>query len=506
MRCTAVLLFLACGQYASAGYNVVQSAYSNSTIRVKSWSADDKSLCDGGSRHHTGWVDVVNKHTFFWFHEARAGIENAPLLLWVQGGPGGSALAGMFLEHGPCLMDTNDSTAFNPHAWTEAFNVVYVDQPVGVGLSYVDGNDEAFYPNRTEESTLHLLSFLNLFYEAFPKLQLQDLHISGESYAGRFIPLFGAEILKFNEWVPDDGHRIPLRSLMIGNGWTSPKDVLPAWYDVACYDYRGYPPHLDESVCEYLLPLVDKCRTALKTCAATRDTDMCVSTNSICKDQFADVVENNTTRSAFDRRLRNCNDGETCFGKMPPLINYLNSPKVHKSLELQTQTGGLKSSWSLLDVPTANRYMAAGDYHFPSVLELENILNYRPSSTERPVDVLYYVGVADIVCSPLGVQQTLEGLQWPGSVEFHAVPWADLPYKTAANGPGGRVKSAKSLTLMELEEAGHLVPLDQPVMALQMVKDWLRYLETGVPLTRSESSSHSSEAAASRSKFVVQEL
>jgi carboxypeptidase C (cathepsin A) len=60
----------------------------------------------------------------------------------------------MFLEHGPCLVDTNDSTVFNPHAWTEAFNVVYVHQPVGVGFSYVDGNDESLYPNRTEESIL----------------------------------------------------------------------------------------------------------------------------------------------------------------------------------------------------------------------------------------------------------------------------------------------------------------------------------------------------------------
>lgn len=386
-------------------------------------------------------------------------MESAPLLLWLQGGPGGSALGGMFLEHGPCLVGTHNSTAFNPQAWTEVFNVVYVDQPVGVGFSYVDRNDENIYPERTEESTLDLLSFINLFYKAFPELRVQDLHISGESFAGRFIPVLGAEILKFNEWVPEARQRVPLRSVVVGNGWTSPQDVLPAWYDVACYEYRGYPPHLDQSVCDYLLPLADRCRTALKTCAATRDTDMCTSTNPICKDQFADVVENNTTRSASDRRLRNCDDGVTCAGKTPLLTDYLNSPKVRELLELQTATGGLKPAWSLLDLPTANRYRAAGDYHFPSILELETVLNYIPKSTERPVDVLYYVGVTDIVCNPLGVQQTLEGLRWRGSVEFHAVPWVDLPHKTAAHGPGGRVKSARALTLVELEEAGHLVSL-----------------------------------------------
>lgn len=80
-------------------------------------------------------------------------------------------------------------------------------------------------------------------------------------------------------------------------------------------------------------------------------------------------------------------------------------------------------------------------------------MNYIPKSNERPVGVLYYVGVTDIVCNPLGVQR----LRWRGNVEFHAVPWVDLPYETAADGPGGRVKSARALTLVELEEAGHLV-------------------------------------------------
>ncbi|KAI0173949.1 Alpha/Beta hydrolase protein [Pestalotiopsis sp. NC0098] len=235
---------------------------------------------------------------------------------------------------------------------------------------------------------------------------------------------------------------------------------------------------------------------------------MCESTNSICKDQFADVVENNTTCSAFDRRLHNCNDGVTCAGEASLLTDYLNSPRVHELLELQTATGGLKSAWSLLDLATANRYIAAGDHHFPSVRELKTVLNYIPKSTERPVDVLYYVSVTDVVCNPLGVQQTLEGLRWRGSVEFHAVPWVDLPYETAAHGPGGRVKSARALTLVELEEAGHLVPLDQPAMALQMVKDWVSYLQTGVRLSSGgiKSGSHSAEARDSKGGFVVQEL
>jgi carboxypeptidase C (cathepsin A) len=161
---------------------------------------------------------------------------------------------------------------------------------------------------------------------------------------------------------------------------------------------------------------------------------------------------------------------------MPPLIVYLNSSKVHELLDLQHMTGGMKSNWSLLDLPTVNRYIAAGDYHSSSVQELEDVLNQLPKSKGRPVYVLYYVGVADIVCSSLGVHQTLESLQWRGNVEFNAMPWVNLPYRTAADGPGGRIKSAKSLTLIELGEAGHLVSrgsslLLANIMSTKLIQD-----------------------------------
>ena len=69
-------------------------------------------------------------------------IKSVPTIVWLNGGPGSSSQLGNLFELGPFRIIESNSKAFdierNNFAWTKEYNVLFVDQPVGTGLSYAD--------------------------------------------------------------------------------------------------------------------------------------------------------------------------------------------------------------------------------------------------------------------------------------------------------------------------------------------------------------------------------
>ena len=116
--------------------------------------------------------------SFFQFN-----TRNAPLILWLQGGPGGSSLFGLFIEHGPFYV--TDQLELKPRttAWSLPYNVLYIDQPVGTGFSFT--KNDAGYATNQEMVADDLYEAMKQFYTLFPDLLQSDLYITGESYAGK---------------------------------------------------------------------------------------------------------------------------------------------------------------------------------------------------------------------------------------------------------------------------------------------------------------------------------
>ena len=74
---------------------------------------------------------------YFWFFEAREDAENAPLSMWLQGGPGVPSASAALNENGPCnVLKDSKTTQLNPWSWNDKANLLYIDQPVQVGFSY----------------------------------------------------------------------------------------------------------------------------------------------------------------------------------------------------------------------------------------------------------------------------------------------------------------------------------------------------------------------------------
>ncbi|KAF9908947.1 hypothetical protein EC991_009247 [Linnemannia zychae] len=75
---------------------------------------------------------------FYWFFPAvKPKVPNPPLLFWFQGGPGSSSMIGQFFGNGPIYLTENNTIARRETHWADEYSLVFIDQPVGTGYSYV---------------------------------------------------------------------------------------------------------------------------------------------------------------------------------------------------------------------------------------------------------------------------------------------------------------------------------------------------------------------------------
>lgn len=136
---------------------------------------------------YAGYVTVNktwNSNTFYWFFPAMNGDANAPLLMWMNGGPGATSLYGLFEELGPFSVDAS-GTVLVPRntTWNNEFAMVFVDNPVGTGFSYTEST-QGFNTNEDEVAS-NLYNFLTQFFTIYPAYANNQFFVTGESYAGK---------------------------------------------------------------------------------------------------------------------------------------------------------------------------------------------------------------------------------------------------------------------------------------------------------------------------------
>ena len=132
---------------------------------------------------------------FYWMYPAAD--FSKPLVIWLNGGPGESSIFGNFLENGPMRIERiNDtSSGFNVYlapqgSWVDEATVIFIDQPVGTGFSFGDT-----YLTNMDEASSEFVYFLDQLFAKYPNFVKKDLYLTGESYAGKYIPYFYNKLL-----------------------------------------------------------------------------------------------------------------------------------------------------------------------------------------------------------------------------------------------------------------------------------------------------------------------
>lgn len=127
---------------------------------------------------------------YFWFFPSENPAASDEITIWLNGGPGCSSLEGLLQENGPFLWQYGTFKPVpNPYSWTNLTNVVWVEQPVGTGFS--QGT-----PNATSEADVasQFMGFFKNFVDTFG-LQRRKVYITGESYAGYYVPYIADAML-----------------------------------------------------------------------------------------------------------------------------------------------------------------------------------------------------------------------------------------------------------------------------------------------------------------------
>uniref|UniRef100_A0A0W0G8I5 Carboxypeptidase n=1 Tax=Moniliophthora roreri TaxID=221103 RepID=A0A0W0G8I5_MONRR len=114
-----------------------------------------------------------------------AGSTPAPWGIWLNGGPGSSSLAGLLFENGPIRIGSDYGASPNEYSWDRVADYIWVDQPVGTGFSTADADG---YVADEDQMGQDFMGFLGNLVKVFPNLAGRPLYLSGESYAGTYIP------------------------------------------------------------------------------------------------------------------------------------------------------------------------------------------------------------------------------------------------------------------------------------------------------------------------------
>jgi pimeloyl-ACP methyl ester carboxylesterase len=165
---------------------------------------------------YAGYLNATEDHQlFYWYHEAVTAPEEKPLVLWLNGGPGCSSLGGMFTELGPFVLDKNLKVTLNPFSFNKVANILFLEQPAGVGFSYPN------VPANDASTALDTDTALRSFLATHPELQGRPFFVMGESYGGHYVPNTAKQIQISNDKLHyDSPERINLKGFAVGNGYT----------------------------------------------------------------------------------------------------------------------------------------------------------------------------------------------------------------------------------------------------------------------------------------------
>ncbi|KAK1240536.1 hypothetical protein MKX07_004564 [Trichoderma sp. CBMAI-0711] len=406
---------------------------------------------------------------FYWFfptanpeHQTKEEIT-----IWLNGGPGCSSLLGLLKETGPFLWQSGTpGPQPNPWSWHLLTNVIYVEQPVGVG--FTKGT-----PSITNEDELaaQFMGFWRNFVDLFG-LHGWKVYIVAESYGGFYGPYIASNFIDAN-----DADHFNVAGLMVYDGiffddnlqMSVPAqsyinrykelfaldDVVKARVDSVAnecgftYYYNQYLMFPPAGPQPYLTPGLDLLP------------DGTVVVNETCYDLWDYITDEVYVKNPCFNIYSITDHCPTPFnplGYMP----YFNRDDVKKAINAPDGV-----TWNLCN----NNVFNTTDGHDTSP---PSGLKQLPYVIDKTQNVILAQGSLDWILVTEGVLLGIQNMTWGGEMGFQSQPqdpfyvplYGFYPYDVgywghnlpSGSGVQGTVHTERGLTLVAMQLAGHEGP------------------------------------------------
>lgn len=414
-------------------------------------------ICDSGVKQYSGYFKIpgaANTEYFFWLFESRSNPSTDPLVMWLTGGPGCSSQLALLAENGPCSVNKDGATtAKNPYSWNTKANVMWVDQPAGTGFS--TGLPTMHNETQVGDNMYGFLQAL-LTSQELSKFAKNPFFVFGESYAGHYVPAVTHRIWQGKK--NKEGIAINLEGLGIGNGLVDPAEQYKWYPDMAHDGGKSEGGSLAHGVINSSIVYAGMkaasvaCTAAISKCNAGSP-NMCTTAYAVCN--YGEVVPYQVTgMNPYDMRIP-CEHGQLCYD-FDHVTKFLNSADVQKQL-------GVSKRWASCNMLVNLQFQQDWMHNYHTLL---------PDMLADGIRVLVYAGDVDYICNWLGNKKWTLALEWPHKSEFNAA--ADKTYTLPGdNAAAGRIRSANGFSFFQVYQAGHMVPMDKPQVALDMLNGFL---------------------------------
>lgn len=438
-------------------------------------------------RQYSGYLqadDKGKKFLHYWFVESQRDPSSDPMLLWLNGGPGCSSMEGLFAELGPFEINADGKALkLRKHSWNKLANVLFLESPTGVGFSY----PKSLINVHTDDSTArenHLA--LRSFFNKFPQYKNNSLYLSGESYAGVYLPTLAV--------IADADPELNLKGVAIGNGYLDAAKLTDSLVFFSYYHGligKSTWDKISKDCCNGHAPSRETCILSGKNSTwgcgmAVAEVASILSYSGLNPyNLYGDCLRSRSSpllsdgkphldRETVDRALlmsgfENHNLDRPFhvlkvepkrLGMDPPcsdshlMRNYLNSDSVRQAIHIPKQVG----SWDVCSIMAyVVKYPKLEGGLAPQIKKL--------IESKRNLTMLVYNGDVDTVCNFLGDEWFVDDL---GRKVIR-----DYSNWKVGKQVAGWVKHYDGITFATIRGSGHMVPQDRPKEAFEMIKVFL---------------------------------